>query len=98
MIRISATPKGATSFLDQSKNVSPVELSLVKAALAAGLTEFTVPTPEDDEKRVDYATRTWIAMRDGKPAAFTVAYRVGNAHFEILGPEIALPGPTLQKR
>ncbi len=100
MIKISSTLKGATAFIDDAKLCPPAELSLVKAALAAGLSEFTVPTPEDDQKRIDYSTRTWLTMRDGKPAAFMVAYRTANAHFEILGPEIALPAatPSLQKR
>jgi hypothetical protein len=102
MIKVSSTLRGKTVFIDDANLCPPVELSLVKAALAAGLTDFTIPTVEDDEKRIDYSTRTWITMRDEKPAAFVVAFRTANAHFEILGPEIQLSQqsspPQLQKR
>lgn len=71
----------------------PEMVSLVKAAMVAGLTEFTTPTPKPDEVRIDWEVRQWVSLREGKLQCFLVARRVKNAHFEILGPEIVLPQP-----
>jgi len=100
MIRISTNQKGKAVFTDDQNepSLSDSELAMVKAALSAGLTAFTIPTPADDQKRVDWGTYTLVVNRDGKPAAFTVAYQLLNAHFEILGPELPLGTPVLQKR
>ena len=65
-------------------------LDLVQAALAAGLTEFTTPTTGDDEGRIDWKTSRWLIMKGGKPTVVVVAYKVLNAHFEVVGPESPL--------
>ncbi len=67
-------------------------LALVQAAMRAGLMEFTTPTIDDDEKRIDWKVRKWVTLRSGKLVCFLVAYKEFNAHFEILGPELANGG------
>lgn len=61
---------------------------LVMAALAAGLEEFTTPTPADGEGREAWKTRKWVTLQGGKLKVFLVAYPERNAECEILGPEV----------
>ena len=82
------TTNGQTTFADQSVHLSADELAVLQAAMSAGFTEFTTPTPANDEGRIDWAVRKWVTTRDGKPVAFLVAYQQANAHFEVMGPEI----------
>jgi len=87
---ITATPaaNGSLELTDDSQLLKPHELTLIQAALKAGLTEFTIPV--EGQFRQIWLTRKWMTMRDGKPACFLVAFRSENHHFEILGPDAPL--------
>ena len=99
MIKTATNEKGITTFIDDSENLSTPMLRAVHAAMRAGLTEFTTPTPEDDQKRIDWRVRNWVTNSGGKLAAFRVAYKESFAQFEVIGPEIDLVAkPTLEQR
>ena len=76
---------------DETADTDPVTLELVQAAMAAGLTEFTTPTPEDDDKRIDWVVRKWAIMRNNKPVILLVARQFLNPHYEVVGPEWTPP-------
>ena len=88
MLKVSA--KDPSKFEDQAKDLDPTILQLVQSALKAQLSSFSTPTSDMDENRIEWQTRKWVLMRSGKPTCFLVAYRIDNAHCEILGPEIPL--------
>lgn len=99
MIKTATNAQGAVAFVDDSENLPRSMLEAVQAAMGAGLLEFTTPTPEDDQKRIDWHVRNWVTSRDGKPAAFLVAYKDSFAQFEVIGPEINLNAePGLSRR
>jgi hypothetical protein len=99
MIKTVTDEKGVTTFVDDSASLPQPMLDAVQAAMAAGLLEFTTPTPEDDQKRVDWHVRNWVTSRNGKPAAFLVAYKDSFAQFEVIGPGITLNAePGLSRR
>ena len=84
---------GNTKFEDQSEHLKTLGLhDCVTAALAAGLDNFTTPTPQANEGRIDWAVRKWVTLENGIPVCFLVAYQQMNAHYEILGPRIPLVG------
>lgn len=89
MIGTRRTEK-AWQFNDNSKDLDADMLAAVQAAMKAGLTEFTTPTPADDEGRIDWKVRKWVFMRAGKPCCILVAQKVFFEHFEVAGPEIDL--------
>lgn len=93
MIKTATDDKGITRFSDDSENLPGPMLAAVHAAMSAGLTEFTTPTPEDDQKRIDWRVRNWVTNSGGKLAAFRVAYKESFAQFEVIGPEINLAVP-----
>lgn len=72
------------------KDIGPEMIESVKAAMKAGLTEFTIPTVDDDEGRMNWKVRKWFTKRGEKFVCFLVAYREENAHLEIIGPEVLL--------
>ena len=89
MIR-TETAKGTIVLRDDAGELSPQELGLVQAGIKAGLAEFTVPTPENDQGRTAWLVRTWLRQVGGKPVATLVASQVANEHFEIAGPSVDL--------
>lgn len=91
MLKLSA--EDANKTVDQSTLLDPVILRLVQAAMAIGFESFTTPTSEFDEHRIEWRTRRWVVMKKDLPTCFMVAYREDNAHFEVVGPEIAIKGP-----
>ena len=95
MIRTKVTKSGI-ELLDDSGELEAPVLVAVKAALQAGLTEFTVPTPEPDDRRIDWTVRQWVlpSLTGGRPRSFLVAFQDLNAHFEVLGPEVPLEGTS----
>jgi hypothetical protein len=90
MIETKRTEKKDWKFEDNSDQLTPELLQAVQAAMKAGLMEFTTPTPEDNEERIDWKVRKWVFMRAGKPCCALVAQKVAFEHFEVAGPEIEL--------
>jgi hypothetical protein len=92
MIATTKTEKGEIKFRDESedlkKECGEETLQLVQAAMRAGLMEFTTPTPEDGEGRIDWKVRRFVTLKGDKPACYLVAQKVLFEHFEILGPEL----------
>jgi hypothetical protein len=63
---------------------------LVQLAMRSGLTEFSIPTDDNDQVRLDWKTRVWLMHDKGQPKFFLVA-APDNSHIEIIGPEIDPP-------
>jgi hypothetical protein len=88
-----AKPGADLELIDNSSDLekeSPGTLELVRAAMAAGLTEFTTPTPQDGQGRIDWKVRKWFVNRGGEPHCVLVAQMVMNEHFEVVGPDVDL--------
>ena len=79
---------------DLKKDIGPEMIETVKAAMKVGLTEFTVPTVDDNEARMNWKVRKWFTKRGDTFVCFLVAYQEENAHLEIIGHELALGGPV----
>lgn len=95
MLTTRTDPKGRVTFRDEASALTSNEKKLVLAAMAGGLTSFSIPTPADDHNRTDWLVRTWLTLRDGKPVAFLVAYQPLHPEFEVVGPDIQMPNVTL---
>jgi hypothetical protein len=75
----------------ESNEISKDEIVAVRAALAAGLTEFSVPTDSDDWQREAYVVTNMVTVDPkGNPHCYLVAQRKNNMRCEILGPEVPL--------
>ena len=97
MITMNAAKGGV--YKDNSGDLPKTICDLVKAAMDAGLTDFTTPTDDDNQERIEWCVRTWLCVRNKKPAALLVAYKLDMAHFEVLGPEIQLAAANgIQRR
>jgi hypothetical protein len=68
-------------------------LDAVRAAVRAGLTEFTTPTIADDDRRINWKVRKFIHLRGDKPVCHLVAQNAENEHFEVLCHEVDLKLP-----
>ena len=90
MISTTKTEDGFT-MRDQSAELATEAgeevVKIVKAAMAAGLTEFTTPTTANGEGRIDWKVKKFFTMQKGKPVCHLVACKAGFEHFEVLGPE-----------
>jgi len=89
MIR-NETADGKTIFVDNAEDLPQSLMPALQAAMKAGITEFTTPTPEENDQRIDWRVRKWVAVQNGEPVAFLVAYKELAPHFEIIGPAIDL--------
>jgi hypothetical protein len=74
--------------VDVAREYGPQMVAAVKAAMAAGHKEFTVPTKEDDDRRLSWKTKTIVHLDGDKLKAFRVASIEDNGHCEILGGEV----------
>jgi len=82
---------GSTLYLDQSRELSSSVLKCVQAGMRAGLTVFTTPTSDDDEKRIEWQVTRWVSVdKAGSIVCFLVAFQTWNAQFEVVGPEVKL--------
>lgn len=90
----AGTNLGANDVLEDDRaSLHPDELACVQAAMSFGLTDFVVPTPEDNHETKMWSVETWVMLRNGSPVAFSVAYRrdgKSGPHFKIYGPELDL--------
>jgi hypothetical protein len=90
----TGTNLGANDVLEDDRaSLHPDELACVQAAMANGLTDFVVPTPEDNHETKTWSVETYVMLRKGSPVAFSVAYRrdpKAGPHFKVLGPEMDL--------
>lgn len=98
MISTTQTENEELSFADQSEDLKRENgqdtFDLVQMAMRAGLTEFTTPTPENGQGRVNWKVCRWFAKKDGKLTCFLVACKELNEHFEVIGPELDLSNGT----
>jgi hypothetical protein len=80
------------------KDYSEAVYDLVLFALRSGLREFTIPTEDNDQVRLDWKTRVWVVDLGSGPKAFIVACLEPDEHLEIVGPEISLDRPASIER